>query len=45
MNRHTLHYIDLNPEPVQEPSAGLIIAGAVVLVVALACVILFAFSL
>jgi hypothetical protein len=45
MNRHTLHYIDLNPEPVQEPSAGLIIAGAVVLVVVLACVIRFAFSL
>ena len=45
MNRHTLHYIDLNPEPVQEPSDGLIFAGAVALVVALACVILFTFSL
>jgi hypothetical protein len=45
MNRHTMHYIDLNPEPVQEPSDGLIFAGAVALVVALACVILFAFSL
>ena len=46
MNRHTLHYIDLNPKPIDpEPSTLQIIAGAIVLVTALACVLLFAFSL
>jgi hypothetical protein len=47
MNKHNLHYIDLNPEarPPEEPSDLAIIAGAVALVTALACVLLFAFSL
>lgn len=45
MNRHSLTYVDLNPAPVAEPSDGVIIAGAVALVGALGCVLLFAFSL
>ena len=47
MNKHNLHYIDLNPEalPPEEPSDLAIIAGAFALVTALACVLLFAFSL
>ena len=46
MNKHSLHYIDLNPAPLDdEPSDLAIIAGAVALIGALACVLLFAFSL
>jgi hypothetical protein len=45
MNKHSLHYIDLNPAPIEEPSDLAIIAGAAVFIVALACVLLFAFSL
>ena len=45
MNKHNLNYIDLNPEPIKEPSDLAIIAGAFALVTALACVLLFAFSL
>lgn len=44
MNRHSLHYIDLHPEPVErEPSALAILAGAALALVALwiACVFLF----
>jgi hypothetical protein len=47
MTKHNLHYLDLNPEarPPEEPSDLAIIAGAVALVTALACVLLFTFSL
>ena len=47
MTKHNMHYLDLNPEarPPEQPSDLAIIAGAFALVTALACVLLFAFSL
>jgi len=47
MNKHALHYIELNPErvPVDEPSDLAIIAGAAALVVALGFVLIVLLSL
>lgn len=47
MNKHALHYIELNPEalPVEEPSDLAIVAGAVALVAALGFVLIVLFSL
>ena len=45
MNKHNLHYIDLNPAPIEELSDLAIVAGAVALLAGLGCVLLFAFSL
>ena len=47
MNKHNLHYIDLNPAPVvtDEPSDLVIIAGAAGLVAALGFVLIVLFSL
>ena len=47
MNKHALHYIELNPErvPVDEPSDLAIIAGAAALVAALGFVLIVLFSL
>jgi hypothetical protein len=47
MNKHALHYIELNPErvPVDEPSDLAIVAGAAALVAALGFVLIVLFSL
>jgi hypothetical protein len=47
MNKHNLHYIDLNPEalPAEEPSDLAIIAGAVALLAGLGFVLIVLFSL
>lgn len=45
MNRHSLTYVDLHPEPIQEPSDSAVIAGAFALVVALCFVVVVLFSL
>lgn len=47
MNKHALHYIELNPAPVaiDEPSDLAIIAGAAALVAALGFVLIVLFSL
>lgn len=45
MNRHNLHYIDLNPAPVSEPSDGVIVASAAALVAALGLILVVLFSL
>jgi len=47
MNKHNLHYIDLNPEtlPADEPSDLAIIAGAAALVAGLGFVLIVLFSL
>lgn len=47
MNRHSLHYIDLHPEPLkaEEPSPLMIWAGAAFALFALWCVTVFLFSL
>jgi hypothetical protein len=47
MNKHNLHYIDLNPAPVpaEEPSGLAIIAGAVALLAGLGFVLIVLFSL
>ena len=44
-SRHALHYVDLHPEPVErEPSTLAIFAGALLALVALWIVCVFAFS-
>ena len=45
MNKHNLHYIDLNPAPIEEPSDLAIIAGAAALVAGLGFVLIVLFSL
>ena len=47
MNRHSLTYIDLHPEPLkdEEPSTLTIVAGAAFTLFALWCVTVFLFSL
>ena len=47
MNRHSLKYLDLHPEPVdtREPSTLAIVAGAAFALFALWCVTVFLFSL
>lgn len=46
MSKHSLHYLDLHPEPVErEPSTLAIFAGAALALVALWCVTVFLFSL
>jgi len=47
MNRHSLHYIDLHPEPVdaREPSTLAIVAGAAFALGALYLLTVFLFSL
>lgn len=47
MNKHNLHYIDLNPEalPADEPLDLAIIAGAVALLAGLGFVLIVLFSL
>lgn len=45
MTKHALHYIDLNPAPVSEPSDGVIIAAAALLVAALGLILVVLFSL
>jgi len=45
MNKHNLHYIDLNPAPIEEPSDLAIIAGAVALLAGLGFVLIVLFSL
>ena len=47
MNKHALHYIDLNPEalPAEEPSDGMILLGALAIVAALGFVLIVLFSL
>ena len=47
MNKHNLHYIELNPErvPVDEPSDGVILLGALAIVAALGFILIVLFSL
>lgn len=45
MNKHALHYIELNPAPIDEPSDLAIIAGAVALVAGLGFILIVLFSL
>lgn len=46
MNRHALHYLDLNPQPVErEPHPLALFAGAVFALFALWCATVFLFSL
>ena len=45
MNKHNLHYIDLNPAPIEEPSDLAIVAGAAALVAALGLILVVLFSL
>ena len=47
MNKHALHYIELNPEalPTDQPSDLAIIAGAVALLAGLGFVLIVLFSL
>jgi hypothetical protein len=47
MNKHALHYIELNPErvPADEPSNLAIVAGAAALLAALGFVLIVLFSL
>lgn len=46
MNRHALHYLDLNPQPVKrEPGSLAVFAGAVFALFALWCATVFLFSL
>ena len=46
MNKHNLHYIELNPAPLpEEPSDLVIVAGAAALVAALGFVLVVLFSL
>jgi hypothetical protein len=45
MNKHNLHYIDLNPAPIEEPSDLAIVAGAVALLAGLGFVLIVLFSL
>jgi hypothetical protein len=46
MNKHNLHYIELNPAPLpEEPSDLTIVAGAAALLAALGFVLIVLFSL
>lgn len=45
MNKHALHYIELNPAPIEEPSDGVILLGALAIVAALGFVLIVLFSL
>ena len=46
MSRHTRHYLDLNPQPVErEPGPLALFAGAVFALFALWCATVFLFSL
>lgn len=46
MNRHSLHYIDLHPEPIrQDPPDWLIIPGAALALIAVWLITVFLFSL
>ena len=45
MNKHNLHYIELNPASIEEPSDLAIIAGAAALVAGLGFVLIVLFSL
>lgn len=46
MSKHSLHYLDLYPEPVErEPSTLAIFAGAALALAALWCATVFLFSL
>ncbi len=46
MNRHSLHYIDLHPQPVdRDPSPLAIWAGAALALIALYLITLFLFTL
>ena len=46
MNKHNLHYIELNPAPLpEEPSDLAIVAGAAALIAALGFVLIVLFSL
>jgi hypothetical protein len=47
MNKHNLHYIELNPEalPAEEPSDLAIVAGAAALIAALGFILVVLFSL
>ena len=46
MNRHSLHYLDLNPQHVErEPGPLAVFAGAALALFALWCVTVFLFSL
>ena len=46
MNKHNLHYIELNPAPLpEEPSNGVILLGALAIVAALGFVLIVLFSL
>lgn len=44
MNRHTLTYITLHPEPVKEPSRFAIYAGSATLMLAVYVTLVFAFG-
>lgn len=46
MNRHSLHYIDMHPEPIrQDPPDWLIILGAALALIAVWLITVFLFSL
>lgn len=45
MSKHNLHYIELNPAPIEEPSDGVIVLGALAIVAALGFVLVVLFSL
>lgn len=46
MNRHSLHYIDLHPEPIrQDPPDWLIILGAALAAIAVWLITVFLFTL
>ena len=47
MNRHSLHYIDLHPDPIEddEPDLSVLIVGAALTLLALWFCIVFLFSL
>lgn len=45
MNKHALHYIELNPAPIEEPSDTVILLGALAIVAALGFVLIVLFSL
>ena len=45
MNRHNLTYVEMYPQAVEEPSDGVIIAGAAAVVAALGLILVVLFSL
>lgn len=45
MNKHSLTYIEMYPQAVDEPSDGVIIAAAAAVVAALGLILIFLFSL